>query len=108
MQQALDISQEIGYGPGVAHGLVALGELQAQRGNLNIAREHFQEAMTWLRLTEDQVGLAEAEIRLHALETGTLTEQDPSTHIGWVKGHVALAEGKVYCEFESPMAQVKN
>ena len=105
IQQALDISQEIGYGPGVAHGLVVLGELQAQRGNRNIAREHFQEALTWLRLTEDQAGLAEAERRLHALETGTLA---PSAHIGWIKGHIALAEGKVYCEFESPMARAKN
>lgn len=24
---------------------------------------------------------------------------------GWVKSHVALAEGKVYCEFEWPVAQ---
>ena len=26
------------------------------------------------------------------------------SQLGWVKGHVALAEGKVYCAFESPMA----
>jgi hypothetical protein len=24
---------------------------------------------------------------------------------GWVKSHITLAEGKVYCAFESPMAQ---
>jgi hypothetical protein len=30
---------------------------------------------------------------------------DSSTAKGWVRSHVALAEGKVYCEFESPMAR---
>jgi hypothetical protein len=29
------------------------------------------------------------------------------TTIGGVKSHMALAEGKVYCEFESPMAQAQ-
>ncbi len=46
IRQALVISHEIGYSPGIAHGLVAPGELESQCGDLNVAREHFQEAMT--------------------------------------------------------------
>ncbi len=105
MHQALSISQEIGYGPGIAHGLLALSDVQAQRGEWDVAREHLQEAMTWLRLIEDQAGLAQAQTRLRALERGSPKVMEPSTAKGWVRSHVALAEGKVYCEFESPMAR---
>jgi tetratricopeptide (TPR) repeat protein len=106
MERAVDISREIGYGPGIAHGLVTLSDLQAQGGRLDLARQHLQEAITWLHLTEDKAGLAQAQDRLHALEQGTFVETTLfAAPIGWVKGHVALAEGKVYCTFESPLAR---
>jgi DNA-binding SARP family transcriptional activator/predicted ATPase len=105
MQQALDISRQIGYGPGIAHGLIGLCHLQARRGNLDLAGQHLQEAITWLRQIEDQVSLTQAQAQLKALERGTTTAMDLSAIQGWVKAHVALAEGKVYCEFESPTAQ---
>jgi hypothetical protein len=108
MHQALSISQEIGYGPGIAHGLIALSDIQTQRGEWDVAREHLQEAMIWLRLIEDQAGLAQAQTRLRALERGSPEAMDSSTAKGWVRSHVALAEGKVYCEFESPMAQQRS
>jgi len=62
---------------------------------------------TRLRLTEDQVGLTETQARLDALEQGTLADIDRPTTMGWVKSHVALAKGKVYCGFESPIARHK-
>jgi tetratricopeptide (TPR) repeat protein len=103
--RALDISREIGYGPGVAHGLLALGHFEARGGSLDAARQHLQEALTWLRLMEDQAGLAQAESMLRRLEEqGSLPDGELPATLGWVKTHVALAEGKVYCEFESPMA----
>jgi len=105
MHQALSISQEIGYGPGIAHGLLALSDIQTRRGEWDVAREYLQEAMTWLRLVEDQAELVQAQTRLRALEGGSPEAMAPSTTKGWVKSHVALAEGKVYCEFESPMAR---
>jgi tetratricopeptide (TPR) repeat protein len=104
MHQALRISQEIGYGSGIAHGLVTLSYLYAQCDEAATAREYLQEAITWLRLIEDQAGLGEAQTRLRALEEGTSEALDPPARMGWIKDHVALAEGKVYCEFESPMA----
>ena len=105
LQHALSTSREIGYGPGIAYGLVALGYIQAQQGERQTARQHFEEAIAWLRLTEDQVGLIETQAMLDVLENGTLADIGQPTTMGWVKSHVALAEGKVYCEFESPMAQ---
>ena len=62
----------------------------------------FEEAITWLRLTEDQIGLTETLAGLDALEQGTRQGIARLTTMGWVKSHVVLAEGKVYCEFESP------
>jgi tetratricopeptide (TPR) repeat protein len=105
IQQALSISREIGYGPGIAYGLIALGHFYAQRGEKHTARQHLEEAIAWLQLTEDQIGLIDIQARLDALENGTLAHIDRPTTMGWVKSHVALAEGKVYCEFESPMAR---
>jgi DNA-binding SARP family transcriptional activator len=104
MQQALEISREIGYGPGIAHGLIVLSDIQARCRRVDIACEHLQEAVTWLHLTEDQAGLIQAQTRLHALERGSPEAMDSPMAKGWVRSHVALAEGKVYCEFESPMA----
>ncbi|MFQ5856410.1 MAG: tetratricopeptide repeat protein [Anaerolineae bacterium] len=105
MNKALSISREIGYAPGIAHGLIALGHFHAQRDDADAARAHLQDAMNWLRLMEDEVGLAEAQGWLHALEKGALEAVGLPTATGWVKSHVALAEGKVYCEFESPMVR---
>jgi tetratricopeptide (TPR) repeat protein len=107
LHHGLSISREIGYGPGVAYGLIALGHFHAQQGERHTARQHFEEAITWLQLTEDRVGLTETQAMLDALEQGTLADIDHPTTMGWVKSHVTLAEGKVYCEFESPMAQHK-
>jgi len=104
LYQALRISREIGYGSGIAHDLIALSYLSAQRDEAVTACEYLQEAITWLRLIEDQAGLDEAQTRLQALKKGTLEALDPPAEMGWVKDHVTLAEGKVYCEFESPMA----
>jgi hypothetical protein len=76
-----------------------------QRGDNQIAVDHLREALTWLRLIEDQDNLERTQARLRQLEAGEATAEDPFAHNGWVRSHVPLAEGKVYCVFESPMAQ---
>jgi hypothetical protein len=103
-EQAVEVSREIGYGPGIAHGLLSLSVLQAQMGCLEAAKERLKAAITWLRLTEDDLGLAEAEARLQQFEQGTPPPVSLLPETGWVKSHVVLAEGKVYCAFESPLA----
>lgn len=108
LNQALGISQDIGYGPGIAHGFSTLGAFAAQRGERNMARRHFEDASTWLGLTEDQDGLIEVQSRLQSimLEPCPMNAEPPA--MGWVKSHLALAEGKVYCEFESPLARSRR
>jgi predicted ATPase len=105
LHQALSISQEIGYGPGIAHGLSALGIFAAQKGDQMLARRYFEEAGIWLRRTEDRDGLSDIQNRLLDLthEPPPMSSEPPV--MGWVKSHLALAEGKVYCEFESPLAR---
>jgi tetratricopeptide (TPR) repeat protein len=88
--------------------VIALSDIYIRRGELDLARQRLREATTWLQLIEDEAGLSQAQARLHALERETLEETELSTTIGWVRSHVALTEGKVYCEFESPMAQVQS
>jgi tetratricopeptide (TPR) repeat protein len=105
MQQALEISREIGYGSGIAHGLIALSYLFAQLGEIVPSLEHLREAISWLKLIEDEAGVAEAQAQLQALENGSLEPVALPIKLGWVKDHVVFAEGKVYCEFESPMAR---
>ncbi len=97
MVQAVAVSREIGYGPGIAHGLVTLSALEAENGHPEAAEQHLAEARTWLSLTEN--------------ETPAETEEAPAAagaflpiRVGWVKSHVTLPEGKVYCAFESPLA----
>ena len=108
MTKALSISQEVGYGPGIAHGLIGLSHIHAQLDEADTARECLQEAMTWLKLVEDREGLREAQAELAALEQGTAHTTRFPASVGWVKSHVVLAEGKVYCEFESPLAQSRQ
>lgn len=108
MQQALTISREIGYGSGIAHGLIALSYLGGQQGNLALAHQYLKEAITWLELIEDQPGVAEAQARLAILETTSLGPPALPVTLGWVKDNVVLAEGKIYCEFESPTARTNR
>jgi hypothetical protein len=108
LHQALSISQEIGYGPGIAHGLSALGIFAAQRGDQILACQYFEEASIWLRLTEDQDGLSDVQNRLLDLSHEPPPRSSEPPVMGWVKSHLALAEGKVYCEFESPLARIQR
>lgn len=104
-QRALEISQEIGFGLGIAHGHVALGEIAAAQGDREAGCTHLTKAIGWLRLMEAKERWVETERRLQALEQGLPDVGPALPAMDWVKSHVTLPEGKVYCAFESPMAQ---
>jgi tetratricopeptide (TPR) repeat protein len=103
MQQAVEISQAIGYLPGTVHGLLALTYMEARLGRRSTAQLHLQAALAPLNLTEDREGLREVENRLQLLAAGQLDLPEPPAHMNWIRTHIVLAEGKVYCEFESPV-----
>jgi hypothetical protein len=105
MAQAVAISREIGYGPGIAHGLVTLSALEAQNGRPEAAEAHLAEARTWLSLTEAEDGTPRAGAERAAAFPQNAAAPDLPIRLGWVKSHVTLPEGKVYCAFESPVAR---
>jgi predicted ATPase len=96
MTQAVTTSREIGYGPGVAHGLITLSALETQAGRPEVAERHLAEAQTWLSLEENPHG--ENERR-------PVSPSDLPIQVGWVKSHITLPEGKVFCAFESAMTR---
>lgn len=103
MEEALKISFQIGYSPGVAHGLIALSYLHAQNGDNEKARLNAREAGKWLELLEDQVRLKAIKKWERTLVKGAVKSSEIPKTLGWIKSHVAMKETKVYCEFESPM-----
>jgi predicted ATPase/DNA-binding SARP family transcriptional activator len=107
MQQAIKVSEEIGYGPGIAHGLLALSYFYAQKNDVEACRKKLQEALSWLQLIEDHQSMANNQSQLKALENGDLSKISIPETTYWFKSHISLAEGKVYCEFESPMSSVR-
>jgi DNA-binding SARP family transcriptional activator/tetratricopeptide (TPR) repeat protein len=104
MERALSWSRGAGYAQGVAYDLLELGYLYQLRGESANAAKALQDAVEWLRLIEDDARLAHAERQLQALASGNSAAPAAPERPYWVKSHVAVPEGKVYCEFESSLA----
>ncbi|MBP6899387.1 MAG: tetratricopeptide repeat protein [Burkholderiaceae bacterium] len=100
MRQAINVDRTIGYAHALGHDLVALAGLHVQRGELAEARVALQEALVWQGFTQDADAQASTRERLHSLDSG-LAKGLTGASVG-IKSHLALGEGKVYCEFESP------
>ncbi len=102
LQQAVTISEETGYAAGVAHSLFGLSYLYTLLDQPEAAREVLHDALVWFELMDDQEGTRLVSARLEQLETDPVRAGRPPEHFGWIRTHVTLPEGKVYCEFESP------
>jgi DNA-binding SARP family transcriptional activator/predicted ATPase len=106
MHQAVDVSRESGYTTGLAHSLVGLAYLHTRQGKSEEARIAFKEAIECFKLLEDGASLEYVSKTIKELDVKYEIEQPPP-NLGWVKTYVTLNEGKVYCEFESPLATQK-
>ena len=104
MRQAAAISREIGYAPGLAHSLFGLSYLYARSKQTDNARAALLESAEWFRVMEDQECLKIVEQRMRQLDQNPAEMEKPPAQMGWVKTYVTLVEGKVYCEYESPLA----
>ena len=102
LQQAVTISEGIGYAAGVAHSLFGLSYLYTLLAQPDAAREVLQDALVWFDLMEDQEGAGLVSAKLEQLETDPGHAGQPPENVSWIRTHVTLQEGKVYCEFESP------
>ena len=108
MQRAIEIDRTINYAHALGHDLVELAAIHLLRGERAEARASLQEALVWFAFTEDHAALAAANQHLADLEAGLEPALVAAGAPGWVKSHLPLAEGKVYCEFESPMAAARR
>ena len=105
LQRAVKISEAIGFAPGMAHGLVGLSYMYALTAQSHAARDALHDALNWFQLMEDPVGIEVASTRIKHLNQDPTSMTEPPPQMGWIKGHVVLNEGKIYCQFESPVAK---
>jgi len=97
--RAIEIDRAIGYAHALGHDLSDLAELHQARGERAQGRAALQEALVWFGFTEDVDAITACRQRLHEQDAGQPPAQPPWQR--WVKSHLALGEGKAYCEFES-------
>lgn len=97
--KAIEIDRAIGYAHALGHDLSDLCDLHLLRGERLQARAVLQEAMVWFGFTEEDQAIAACRQRLDDIDAGRPPAQPALQR--WVKSHLALGEGKAYCEFET-------
>ena len=103
MQRAIAVDRAIGYAHALGHDLVDISNLHVLQGEVAEARVALQEALVWYGFTEDRDSLASTHARLVEFDAKVGASTLPMGSRGGVKSHVSFGEGKVYCEFESPI-----
>jgi DNA-binding SARP family transcriptional activator/Tfp pilus assembly protein PilF len=103
MRRAIEVDRSIGYAHALGHDLLDLSYLRMLRGELAEARVSLQEALVWFGFTEDADALDSTRAQLAEFDANGGAQLLASTLRQGVKSHLPLSEGKVYCEFESPV-----
>jgi tetratricopeptide (TPR) repeat protein len=104
MERALEIDRAINYAHALSHDLVDLSVIHLLRGERSEARAALLEALAWCDYTDDELARASILARLDDFDAGRAPRPDAEDRSAWVMSHLPLAEGKVYCAFESPLA----
>jgi DNA-binding SARP family transcriptional activator len=107
MRRVIEIDRAIGYGHALGHDLIDLSNLHLQAGEVSQARVALLEAMVWFGFADDDDAIASTRSRLAVLEADGPAAVLAMCTRGGVKSHLSLGEGKVYCEFESPLGQAR-
>ena len=108
MRRAIVVDRAIGYAHALGHDLVDLSGLHLQTGDVAQARVAMREALVWFGFNDDSDAQDATRARLADLDMhGAAAVLSPSLR-GGVKSHVSLGEGKVYCEFESPLGRARH
>lgn len=108
MRRAIEVDRTIGYAHALGHDLIDLSNLHLFKGEVAQARVAMLEALVWFGFNEDEDALDMTRARLTELDTLGATQLLANGSRGGVKSHLSLGEGKVYCEFESPMGQLRS
>ncbi len=108
IQSAIEVDRSISYAQALSHDLVELGAIHLLRGENDRAHAAIREARTWFELTDDAQAVFSTTQWLADFDAGRTPDLAPSERPRWVKTHVPLPEGKVYCEFESPLGATRQ
>lgn len=108
MRRAIDVDRSIGYAHALGHDLIDLSNLHLLKGELAQARVAMLEAQVWFGFNEDGEALDLTQARLVELDAKGAVSVLSMGVRGGVKSHLSLGEGKVYCEFESPLGQARR
>lgn len=104
MRRAIAVDRSIGYAHALGHNLIDLSNLHLLKGEGVQARVAMLEALVWFGFNEDHGALDKTRARLDQLEQNGPGSLLATGLRAGVKSHLSLGEGKVYCEFESPLA----
>lgn len=108
MRRAIDVDRAIGYAHALGHDLVDLSGLHLQTGDVAQARVAMLEALVWFGFNDDSDAMDATRALLVDLDTKGPVGLQVAGLRGGVKSHVSLGEGKVYCEFESPLGRARH
>jgi DNA-binding SARP family transcriptional activator len=103
MGRAIDVDRGINYAHALGHDLVQLAWIHLRRAERAEARAALQEALVWFEYTLDGTAGGAVLAAIAELDAG----RDPAARAlpgERIVSHLPLAEGKVYCVFESPLA----
>jgi DNA-binding SARP family transcriptional activator len=106
MRRAIEVDRSIGYAHALGHDLLDLAHIRLLRGELTEARVSLHEALVWFGFTEDADALDATRARLAELDANGAGQVLASARRHGVKSHLPRGEGKVYCEFESPVRRM--
>ena len=108
MRRAIEVDRSIGYAHALGHDLIDFSNLHLLKGEVAEARVAMLEALVWFGFNEDSDALDWTHERLAELDASGARSVLSMGVRGGVKSHLSLGEGKVYCEFESPLRQVRQ
>lgn len=108
LRRAIEVDRAIGYAHALGHDMLDLAGLQLLCGEAAQARLALEEALVWFGLTGDSAALAATREQLAGIASGDTPRVFPAALRHGVKSHLPLGEGKVYCEFESPLARQQH
>lgn len=106
MRKAIEIDRLLNFAHALGHDLVGLAQVHLARGERFEAQAALREALIWFEGLANMTGLNATRSMLAAVAAGDVAiaaaqDLDASQRGIWVRSHLPLSEGKVYCEFES-------
>ncbi|MEZ5738770.1 MAG: hypothetical protein R3E68_04410 [Burkholderiaceae bacterium] len=102
--RAIALDRSINYAHALGHDLADLAILHTMRREALQARAALTESLVWFESVGDDHAIAAARARMADLDADHWAVFRFDDRAAPIKSHLQLAEGKVYCAFESSIA----